>query len=155
MKVDISTASGEADYSAARSLIEEYAAGLGVDLCFQNFSAELAGLHEIYAPPDGCMLLARDGGELAGCVGVRRYDETRGELKRLYLRPAYRGTGLGRVLAERAIAKARGLGYSGILLDTLPQMAAAQALYRSMGFAEVAPYYPNPIAGVCYMALTF
>jgi putative acetyltransferase len=155
MGIEISPASSQADYSSAKSLIEEYAASLGVDLCFQNLSAELASLHEIYAPPDGCMLLARDGGEFAGCVGVRRYDETRAELKRLYLRPAYRGTGLGRTLAEHAIAKACELGYSGILLDTLPQMTSAQALYRSMGFTEVAPYYPNPIAGVCFMALTF
>ena len=136
-----------------RPLLLEYAGSLSFDLCFQDFEGELAGLPGDYAPPDGALLLARVDGATAGCVALRRLDGTAGELKRLYVRPGHRRLGLGRALAESAITTARELGYGQLRLDTTPEMAAAHELYRSLGFREIAPYRPNPIAGTRYLEL--
>lgn len=124
----------------ARELLIEYSRQLGVDLCFQNFARELATFPGDYAPPGGCFLLAMDSRIAAGCVALRALDDGICELKRLYVRGPYRGTGLGRRLTEAAIAKARSLNYSAIRLDTLPFMREAMALYRSLGFREITPY---------------
>ena len=140
------------DYAVGRTLIEKYAAALGVDLCFQNFSAEISNLSDIYGPPRGCLLLARANGKAVGCVAVRNQNGATCEMKRLYVKPEYRGAGLGRRLAENAIRKARQLGYVRIVLDTLPSMAEAQPLYESLGFREVEGYYLNPVQGVRYLA---
>lgn len=140
------------DYAAGRTLIEEYAAALGVDLCFQNFSAEISNLSEIYGPPRGCLLLARANGKAAGCVAVRNQNGATCEMKRLYMKSEYRGAGLGRRLAEIAIRKAQQLGYSRMVLDTLPSMTEAQSLYESLGFREIEGYYQNPVQGVRYLS---
>jgi len=139
------------DYAAGKILIEEYAATLGVDLCFQNFSEEIANLPKSYGLPHGCLLLARFNGEAVGCVAVRNHGAAACEMKRLYVRPQYRGTGLGRRLTESAIRYAQQLSYSRMVLDTLPSMTEAQSLYESLGFREVDGYYPNPLHGVRYL----
>jgi GNAT superfamily N-acetyltransferase len=137
-----------------RVLFREYAAALGFDLCFQNFEQELAGLPGPYAPPSGRLLLATAGGEPAGCVALKRLADGVCEMKRLYVRGLYRGTGLGRTLAEQIIREARGLGYGVIRLDTVPSvMGSAVALYRLLGFREVAAYCFNPVPGALFMEL--
>ena len=139
----------------ARQILREYAASLNVDLCFQNFDAELAALPGEYAPPSGRMLLAFVDGALAGCGGFRALPDAdyanACEMKRLFVRPAFRRFGLGRVLAEALLDEARRAGYSLILLDTLDEMESARELYASLGFVEVAPYYFNPIPGAHYL----
>lgn len=152
-QTEIMLAKSAEDYAQGKALIEEYAAALGVDLCFQNFSEEIADLEKIYGPPRGCLLLARNNGELAGCVAFRSKGETACEMKRLYIRPSYRGAGIGRRLAKTAIGHARQFGYSQMVLDTLPSMTEAQALYQSLGFREIESYYQNPLSGVRYLAL--
>ena len=143
-------AAGGEDLAAVRDLFLEYAGSLNFNLCFQDFESECEGLPGAYAAPAGTLLLARVDGAVAGCVGVRPLDDGRCEMKRLYLREPYRGCGLGRRLAEAAIAFARGAGYRSMVLDTLPQMAAATRLYRGLGFARCAPYYDNsPIDSNC------
>ncbi len=138
------------DLAAVRDLFLEYAGSLNFSLCFQDFETELEGLPGAYAPPRGSLLLARAGSGAAGCVGVRPHDAGRCEMKRLYVRGQYRGSGLGRRLAERAIAFARTAGYRSMLLDTLPQMQQAVRLYRELGFLRCAPYYDNtPIGSSC------
>jgi len=123
-------------------------------LCFQNFDKELAELPGDYAPPDGRMLLATYEGQLAGCVALRKLDGAICEMKRLYLRPKFRGKGLGRVLAETVINQARQIGYKRMRLDTVePMMKDAVAMYRRLGFKEIAPYRPNAISGTLYMEL--
>jgi putative acetyltransferase len=151
-----------AQYAAARTLIEEYAAqigaSMGIDLGFQNFAAELNSLQGMYGPPSGCLLLAsREIQDLpapwVGCCALRRFSPGVCEMKRLYIKPETRGTHLGRQLAEGVIAKARALGYRRMVLDTVVDMIAAQKLYRSLGFRETGPYYFNPMAGVTFMEL--
>jgi ribosomal protein S18 acetylase RimI-like enzyme len=140
---------------ATRQIFREYAAGLGVDLCFQNFDAELAALPGDYAAPSGHLLLAMVDGQLAGCGAFRALTDVDHanacEMKRLYVRPAFRRFGLGRLLAQALIDEARRAAYSVMLLDTLDDMEAARELYTSLGFEETAPYYFNPIAGAHYL----
>lgn len=138
----------------ARVLFREYAASLGIDLAFQDFDAELASLPGKYAPPEGAIILARVDGVLAGCVALRPIQNRICEMKRLYVRDVYRGLGLGRALVARIIAEARARGYRAMRLDTLPSMAAAQALYASFGFRHIEPYVYNPIEGTRYMELS-
>lgn len=152
LAAEIVAATTADDYAVGRSLIEEYAAALGVDLCFQNFSDEISSLPKMYGPPHGCLLLARVGKEAVGCIAVRRQRGTTCEMKRLYVKPTYRGAGVGRRLAELAIRNAQQLGYARMVLDTLPSMTEAQPLYESLGFQEVADYYQNPRDGVRYLA---
>jgi GNAT superfamily N-acetyltransferase len=138
----------------ARELFLEYGQSLGFSLCFQNFDKELARLPGDYAPPEGRLLLAEYEGQLAGCVALHRLEAGICEMKRLYLRPQFRGQGLGRALAERIIAEARQIGYRHMRLDTVePVMKDAVAMYRKLGFKEVAAYRPNPIAGAMYLEL--
>jgi putative acetyltransferase len=139
--------------AACRELFVEYQRGLGVSLCFQGFDAELASLPGDYAPPRGLLLLARHGDEPAACVALRPLFHRDAEMKRLYVRPAHRGSGIGRVLAERIIAEARARGYELLKLDTLPSMLAAQGLYSKLGFRDTAPYNDNPVTGVRFLAL--
>jgi putative acetyltransferase len=150
-------ADSPAQFEAARALMEEYAAQIrtlmGVDLCFQNFSSELAHLPDMYGPPAGCLLLAGGDDEWVGCCALRRFSDGVCEMKRLYIRPVARGAHLGRRLTERLIPRARALGYRRMVLDTLKEMTAARALYASLGFRQIDPYYFNPMAGVSYMEL--
>ena len=136
-----------------RCLFEEYAASLGIDLCFQGFEQELAGLPGSYAPPQGRLLLARKDGQTAGCIALRPLEPGTCEMKRLYVRPAFRAHGIGRVLVDRIIQEARQAGYRLMRLDTLPSMAAALALYRRLGFRKIAPYYENPVEGAVFLEL--
>ena len=138
----------------ARTLFEEYAASLGFSLCFQNFDRELANLPGDYAAPDGRLLLATENDQLAGCIAMRKLGPGVCEMKRLFLRPAYRGNGRGRVLVESLIDEARKLGYTTMRLDTVPgRMDKAIALYQSLGFVEIAPYCENPVEGAKFMQL--
>jgi ribosomal protein S18 acetylase RimI-like enzyme len=135
------------DLDVVRDLFTEYAASLGVDLSFQDFDHELASLASFYE----LILIAKEGDRAAGCVALRRLDETTCEMKRLYVRPDFRGHNLGRTLAERIIEEARRAGYARMRLDTLPTMTAAIPLYESLGFVEIAPYRFNPIEGTKFM----
>ena len=145
----------DADWLATRSIFQEYAASLKVDLCFQDFDAELAGLPGEYAEPRGALLLAWVDGALAGCCALRPLDTSdytnAAEMKRLYVRPKFRGLGLGRQLSEGIMDAARQAGYSCVLLDTLDDMESARALYEDLGFEDIPPYYHNPIAGAHYL----
>ena len=141
--------------AAAREIFLEYAQSLRVDLCFQNFEAELAELPGEYAAPEGQLLLALVDGELAACGAMRSLRDVdyanACEMKRLFVRPAFRRFGLGRMLAESLLDEARRAGYSAMLLDTLDDMEAARGLYGTLGFEEIPPYYFNPIAGAHYL----
>ena len=143
------------DMRQVRAIFSEYAQSLDVDLRFQSFDEELANLPGGYAPPQGALLLAWVGDTLVGSVALRSITEVdyanAAEMKRLYVRPAFRGLGLGRMLSEAILDRARELGYSCVLLDTLDDMEAARALYEELGFEEIPPYYHNPIAGAHYL----
>ena len=152
-KLGIRPAQGPEDMATLRALFLEYQDWLGVDLCFQGFEAELAGLPGKYAPPAGGVWLARVEGALAGCVGFRPHDGEACEMKRLWLRPAFRGLGLGRRLAEASIAAAGRAGYRTMCLDTLSFMDQARALYQTLGFREIPAYYDNPLEDVRYLEL--
>lgn len=136
-----------------REIFREYAAGLGVDLCFQGFEAELADLPGKYAAPRGRLLLAWCDGQAVGCVALRPQEGAAGEMKRLYVRPAARGLGLGRRLVDVVCAMARQAGYERLRLDTLPSMTAAQVMYAARGFRSIAPYIANPVPGARYLEL--
>jgi putative acetyltransferase len=149
-----SQASSPGQIAQARELFLEYEQSLGFSLCFQNFDKELAGLPGEYAPPQGRLLLAESQGQLAGCVALHELEQDICEMKRLYLRPQFRGKGLGRILAERIIAEASGIGYRRMRLDTVePVMKDAVAMYRRLGFKDIEPYCRNPVAGAMYMEL--
>jgi len=151
---EIQQAKSPEQISAIRELFLEYAKSLNFSLCFQSFEKELAELPGEYAPPDGRLLLAAHGSQLAGCVALHKLEPEICEMKRLYVRPQFRGKGLGRVLAERIVADAREIGYKRLRLDTVePVRRGAVALYRKLGFREIAPYRENPIAGALYMEL--
>ncbi len=143
-----------ADLAAVKALFVEYQAWLGVDLCFQDFEAELATLPGRYAPPAGRLILARDtAGGVAGGVGMWPLEPGVCEMKRLYMRPPWRGSGIGRRLAEAIVDAAREAGHARMRLDTLARLTQAVALYRSMGFVEIPPYYDSPLDAVLYMEL--
>ena len=141
------------DWAEAQRLVREYAASLNVDLSFQNFDRELQHFTTEYAPPTGAFLLAEDSGQYVACIAVREFSAGVGEIKRLYVTPAARGRGLGRLLVERIIVVAREIGYGSLLLDTLPFMKEAQSLYLALGFKPTAPYRYNPVAGSAFLRL--
>lgn len=144
-------ADSASDVEMARTLFREYEKGLGISLCFQNFDEEVAALPGAYAPPEGRLLLAFVENEPAGCVALRKIGDGIAEMKRLYVRPAHRGTGLGRKLTEAVLDDARAIGYRAVRLDTLATMKEAQALYVSMGFVDIPPYNDHPIEGTRFM----
>ena len=143
------------DLAATSDIFREYAISLGFDLCFQDFEGEIANLPGDYAPPRGALLLAKVNGDVAGCCALRPLDSSdyvnAAEMKRLYVRPAFRGLGLGRQLAEAILDEARMGGYDSVLLDTLDDMEIARAMYEELGFKEIPPYYHNPLAGAHYL----
>jgi len=142
------------EIASIRGLFLEYAQSLGFSLCFQSFDQELASLPGDYAPPEGRLLLAMRDGQSVGCVALHKLDSEVCEMKRLYVRPQFRGKGLGKELAERVIIEAREIGYKKLRLDTVePVMRTAIAMYRQLGFREIAPYRANPIEGALYMEL--
>lgn len=153
MGIDIVPATSDDQIATARRLFKEYEASLGIELTFQGFAQEVAGLPGAYAPPAGRLLLAT-GAEPAGCVALRPLGGGICEMKRLYVRPTARGARLGRRLAETVIREARAIGYARMRLDTLPSMKDAFALYQTLGFREIAPYYATPIAGTRFMELS-
>lgn len=153
--VALTTPASPEEFDAVREIFREYAQALGVDLCFQDFDQELASLPGDYAAPRGALFLASVDGELAGCCALRPLDTTdysnAAEMKRLYVRKAFRNFGLGRQLAEVTLDAARAAGYACVLLDTLDDMEAARALYDDLGFQDIPPYYHNPIPGAHYL----
>jgi putative acetyltransferase len=151
MRMTIRPATLPDDIPAVRELFREYAAGLGFSLCFQNFGVELANLPGAYAPPTGRLLVAEVDGELVGCVALRPQATGVCELKRLYIRPDYRGKGLGRQLIDVLLAEAVAAGYREAVFDTLDTMTAALAIYRTLGFQPTEPYSCHPVAGsLCF-----
>jgi ribosomal protein S18 acetylase RimI-like enzyme len=148
----LSQAQSPTQISQARELFLEYGESLGFSLCFQSVDKDLAGLPGDYAPPDGRLFLLEHDGQLAGCAALHRLDSASGEMKRLYVRPGFRGLGLGRILAERILSEAASIGFRRVRLDTVAgEMDGAIALYRRLGFREIEPYRQNPIAGALYM----
>lgn len=139
--------------AAVRELFREYADAIGVDLEYQGFSAELEALPSPYVPPDGALLIALINGDTAGCVALRRLDRDIGEMKRLYVRPAFRSWGLGKYLVEAIVQAARRAAYTALRLDTLPSMAAAQGLYRRLGFVEIPAYNSRHLPGTRFYEL--
>jgi len=153
MPLRITEARWPDDRATVETLFREYVSSLAEDISFQNVGDELASLPGKYARPGGVVLIARDGADAAGAIAYRMVEPGVAEMKRLYVRPAFRGSGLGRELANELIEDARARGYRTMLLDTLASMSSARALYRDLGFVPVAPYYDNPLPGVLYMAL--
>ena len=153
MSLEIVRATSVDQIATARMLFKEYEASLGIELTFQGFAREVAELPGAYAPPAGRLLLATGGAEPAGCVALRPLEGGICEMKRLYVRPTARGARLGRRLAETVIREARAIGYARMRLDTLPSMKEAFALYQTLGFREIAPYYETPIVGTRFMEL--
>jgi len=153
MPVEIIQARTDEQYAQARALVSEYADCLGMDLEFQGFTHELASLRATYGPPRGAMLLVRDGGKYVGCAGLRPIDERIAEMKRMYVLPACRGRGIGRLLLSAFLAKARELGYRAVRLDTIPRLTAALALYRKAGFVPIEPYRYNPEKDAIFLEL--
>ena len=153
--IQLRVADSPEDLSAIRALFIDYQAYLGIDLCFQGFAEELDKLPGDYAEPAGLLLLANVDGSPAGCCAFRSLTSSDHlnacEMKRLFVRPAFRGLGIGRLLVEKVMASASMAGYSNMLLDTLSDMEAARALYQEVGFVEVAPYYHNPLPGAHYL----
>ena len=141
------------ELAEARTIFQEYAESLGTDPCLQDFAEELATLPGRYSRPGGRLLLAIVHDKVAGCAALRSLDVETGEMKRVYVRPAFRGLGLGRILAESILQESRAAGYRRVRLDTLRSMVGAQQLYRDLGFREIAPYGDNPIAGAVYLEL--
>lgn len=137
-----------------RTLFKEYHKHLGVDLCFQNYDEELANLPGYYQIPDGRLYLIYLEDKLAGCIALRRFDKTRCEMKRLFVREQFRGLRLGQILAEKIISEAKVIGYEEMVLDTLASLESAVSMYRKMGFIEIEPYYDNPLENVLYFKLT-
>ena len=152
-QVAITQARAAEDIASVGELFREYAASIGVDLEYQGFSSELAGLPGQYAPPSGDLLVAKVNGEAAGCVALRALDQSTLEMKRLYVRPSARGTGLGKLLVEAAISIARQNGYAELRLDTLASMASAQKLYGALGFVEIPPYGNTFLPGTRFYSL--
>jgi putative acetyltransferase len=142
------------EIETVRSLMREYQQRLGVDLSFQGFEAELEALPGSYAPPGGRLLLAWHEKTAVGCVALQRISPLRAEMKRLYVPPSARGLGVGRELVAQLLAEAQAMGYSEVVLDTLPNMMEAQRLYQQFGFRDIEPYRPNPIAGTRYLGKT-
>jgi ribosomal protein S18 acetylase RimI-like enzyme len=153
MTAQLQQAQSAAEIAEARRLFMEYAAAVGIDLCFQNFDEELSTLPGAYARPEGRLLLARVETAVAGCIALRKMGDTACEMKRLYVRPAFRSRSVGRDLAHAIIREARTIGYRRMLLDTLPLMTDALRLYRALGFREIEPYYHNPVEGALFMEL--
>ena len=153
MAIDVFTVQSVGDWARARQLIEAYVKSLGIDLSFQNLQHELDSLELVYSAPEGVFLLAKEGDGLLGCVGLRRLTVPDSEMKRLYVVPEARARGVGRLLAIAAIEAADRLGYRRVLLDTLPSMPEARALYGRLGFSPIEPYRFNPVAGTVFMAL--
>ena len=151
MPIRLVAATSEIDWRQARQLVEEYAASLEVDLSFQNFRQEMEHLELEYSAPTGAFLLAEVHGVCAGCIGLRRFADGVGELKRLYVSPSGRGHGVGRFLVEGALAAASALGYARVVLDTLPSMQDARRLYANLGFIPTTAYRFNPIPGTAYL----
>jgi ribosomal protein S18 acetylase RimI-like enzyme len=152
-QLSIVEAGSSDELEEARSIFQEYAESLGSDPCLQDFADELATLPGRYARPQGRLLLAMVEDKVAGCAALRSLDGETGEMKRVYVRPAFRGLGLGRMLAVSILQESRVAGYRRVRLDTLPSMNRAQQLYRELGFREIAAYGDNPIAGAVYLEL--
>jgi len=151
--IEIIPAQSEEQIALIRELFVEYAASLDFALCFQSFEQELTALPGQYAPPDGRLLLAMDGSHSAGCIALRKIDQQVCEMKRLFVRPAFRGLRIGRLLTERLLAEARLIGYTRMRLDTVKSMVKARALYRALGFQPTEPYCFNPLPDVEYLEL--
>lgn len=153
--IQLITPTSAVDLAGTSGVFREYAVSLGFDLCFQDFEGEIVNLPGDYAPPRGALLLAKVDGAIAGCCALRPLDSSdyvnTAEMKRLYVRPAFRGLGLGRQLAEAILDEARMGGYDSVLLDTLDDMDIARAMYEELGFKEIPPYYHNPLAGAHYL----
>jgi len=152
--LDIRDAAGAADMDIVRTLLREYQSTLDTDLCFQGFNTELANLPGDYQAPQGRLYLAFYDDQPIGCIALRAVDDGRGEMKRLFVRPAARGLGAGLALVARLLADAKAIGYREIVLDTLPSMNDAQRMYERLGFRDIAPYCVNPVAGARYLALS-
>lgn len=152
-QVMIIQADTKEQYEIVGGLFEEYASSLGLDLAFQNFEAELKNLPGAYSAPDGCILLVKINGDFAGCVALRRFDNDACEMKRMYVKPKFQGNGIGKLLAETIVEKAKEKGYGKMRLDTVSSMEKAIKLYQTLGFKEIAPYRYNPSQDAKYFEL--